>query len=62
MCIALTPLHRSLMEDVETHETLILKEQKELEDKKANIELKEVCVCVSMCVSVGIAYSIPSIE
>ncbi|KAM9334637.1 coiled-coil domain-containing protein 146 [Symphorus nematophorus] len=32
---------RSLIEDVETHETLILKEQKELEDKKEIIELKE---------------------
>ncbi|XP_070785470.1 coiled-coil domain-containing protein 146 [Enoplosus armatus] len=32
---------RSLMEDVETHETQILKEQKELEDKKEIIELKE---------------------
>lgn len=33
------------MEDVETHETLILKEQRELEDQKGIIELKEVCVC-----------------
>ncbi|XP_008277135.1 coiled-coil domain-containing protein 146 [Stegastes partitus] len=32
---------RSLMEDVETHETQILKEQKQLEDKKEMIELKE---------------------
>ncbi|XP_039999073.1 coiled-coil domain-containing protein 146 isoform X2 [Xiphias gladius] len=32
---------RSLMEDVETHETLILKEQRELEDQKGIIELKE---------------------
>ncbi|XP_030004185.1 coiled-coil domain-containing protein 146 [Sphaeramia orbicularis] len=32
---------RSLMEDVATHEMQILKEQKELEDKKAIIELKE---------------------
>ncbi|XP_071358990.1 coiled-coil domain-containing protein 146 [Trachinotus anak] len=32
---------RNLMEDVETHETLILKEQKELEDQKEIIELKE---------------------
>ncbi|XP_070710324.1 coiled-coil domain-containing protein 146 [Pempheris klunzingeri] len=32
---------RSLLEDVETHETLILKEQKELEDKMEIIELKE---------------------
>ncbi|XP_036978375.1 coiled-coil domain-containing protein 146 isoform X1 [Acanthopagrus latus] len=32
---------RSLMEDVKTHETQILKEQKELEDKKEIIELKE---------------------
>lgn len=35
--------HRSLMEDVETHEMQILKEQNELEDKKELIELKEVC-------------------
>lgn len=39
------------MEDVKTHETQILKEQKELEDKKEIIELKEVCVCASMRVS-----------
>ncbi|CAK6949912.1 coiled-coil domain-containing protein 146 [Scomber scombrus] len=32
---------RSLMEDVETHEMQILKEQKELEDKKNIIELRE---------------------
>ncbi|XP_041833687.1 coiled-coil domain-containing protein 146 isoform X2 [Melanotaenia boesemani] len=32
---------RSLMEDVEEHETQILKEQKELEEKKEIIELKE---------------------
>ncbi|XP_029317440.1 coiled-coil domain-containing protein 146 isoform X2 [Cottoperca gobio] len=32
---------RSLTEDVETHETQILKEQKELEDKAKIIELKE---------------------
>ncbi|XP_070848662.1 coiled-coil domain-containing protein 146 [Chaetodon trifascialis] len=32
---------RSLMEDVETHETQILKEQKELGDRKRIIELKE---------------------
>lgn len=35
------------MEDVETHEMQILKEQKELEDKKEIIELREVCVWVS---------------
>ncbi|XP_041820375.1 coiled-coil domain-containing protein 146 [Chelmon rostratus] len=32
---------RSLVEDVESHETQILKEQKELEDRKRIIELKE---------------------
>ncbi|XP_029351480.1 coiled-coil domain-containing protein 146 [Echeneis naucrates] len=32
---------RNLMEDVETHETLTVKEQKELEDPKEIIELKE---------------------
>ncbi|XP_053170112.1 coiled-coil domain-containing protein 146 [Scomber japonicus] len=32
---------RSLMEDVETHEMQLLKEQKELEDKKNIIELRE---------------------
>ncbi|XP_044198760.1 coiled-coil domain-containing protein 146 isoform X2 [Thunnus albacares] len=32
---------RSLMEDVETHETQLLKEQKELGDKKKIIELRE---------------------
>lgn len=36
--------HRSLTEDVETHEMEILKEQKELEDETQSIELKEVCV------------------
>lgn len=57
-------LHRSLLEDVETHEAQILKEQKELGDKKEIIELKEVCVweLVCVCVWVGIAYSTPSIE
>lgn len=38
------------MEDLETNETLILKEQRELEDQKEIIELREVCVFV--CVSV----------
>ena len=39
-------LHRSLMEDVEMQEMQILKEEKELQDKKEVIELKEVCGCV----------------
>lgn len=38
--------HRSLAEDVESHEEQILKGLKEVEDKKKIIELKEVRVCV----------------
>lgn len=49
--------HRSLMEDIETHKKQILTEQNELEDKKALIELKEVCANEG-----GIAYRVPSIK
>lgn len=43
-------MRRNLMEDVEAHETLMIKEQEELEEKKKIIELKEVCVCVYLWV------------
>ncbi|XP_023141559.2 coiled-coil domain-containing protein 146 [Amphiprion ocellaris] len=41
---------RSLMEDVETHEMQILKEQKQLEDKKGMIELKEAEKARFICI------------
>lgn len=43
-------MHRNLTEDMEMHKMLIVKEQEELEERKKIIELKEVCVCVFVCV------------
>lgn len=50
-------MRRNLMEDVEAHETLIIKEQEELEEKKKIIELKEVCVCVCVGLADRIIYT-----